>query len=348
MFYKSELRRDLVSGDWIVIVPKRSKKPKQFLNEKKRIKIPKAGCPFEDPQTSGHKDPMLIIDKSGKAFSGEELKEKMRSGKMDWALQVIPNKFPAFIHEQGRAEKNVRGPYEIIEGVGHHELVITRDHEKNFPKLSEEAAFQVFQSFQLRYRKLASEKCSAYVSIFHNWGPKAGASIYHPHYQIIGIPVVPPDVEHSLRGSSRYYKKHRKCVHCVMLEWEKKDKKRIVCENDGAMVFAPFVSREPFEMRVFPKKHSPYFEEADHKEIKAVAAALKESLRLMGKNLKDPDYNFFVHTAPIAGKNKYPHYHWHIEVQPKISISAGFELSTGIEITVVDPDEAAKILKGEK
>ncbi len=331
----SELRQDIVSGDWIVIAPKRAKKPKQFIGKEKRIRAPIKNCPFENPQESGHGEPILI-------YKRQEIRDKRQA---EWLVQIVPNKYPAF------SQKNIcprvihQGPYSTIEGVGHHDLVITRDHHKNFPHLSESDANLIFKSFQDRYRMLIGDSCSAYVSIFHNWGPKAGASIYHPHYQMISIPVIPPDVGHSLAGSSRYFKKFKKCVHCTMIKWEKKNKRRIIYENKGAIAFTPFVSREPFELRVFPKKHLPYFEDTSVQDLKWVVEALQKALMKMEKNLKDPDYNFFIHTAPILNKKKYSNYHWHIEIQPKISISAGFELGTGIEITVVDPDEAAKILK---
>src|SRR3989344_5498444 len=128
-------------------------------------------------------------------------------------------------------------------GIGCQDLVVTREHDKNFPKLSSQNAFLVLQAFQERYRMLALDSCIKYVSIFHNWGFKAGASVYHPHYQIIGLPIIPPDVWHSLRGSLSYQKKHRVCVHCAVLSWEKKEKKRVVYENKGVLVVAPFVSR---------------------------------------------------------------------------------------------------------
>ena len=124
-----------------------------------------------------------------------------------------------------------------------------------------------------------------------------------------------------------------------------KKKKRIIYENKGAIVFAPFVSREPFELRIFPKKHSPYFENTLDIDLSYIADALQFALKRIEKKLDDADYNFFIHTAPLKNKKRYSHYHWHIEVLPKLNISAGFELSTGIEINVVDPDFAANILK---
>ncbi len=171
-----------------------------------------------------------------------------------------------------------------------------------------------------------------------------GASVYHPHYQIIGIPVIPPDISHSLHGSAEYFKKHKKCIHCFMLEVEKNHKKRIIAENKGAIAFVPFASRQSFEVRIFPKEHLPYFEETKEKQMREVVEVLQEVLGKLKTKLKDPDYNFFIHTAPVKDRGRYGHYHWHIEILPKISIWAGFELGTGIDITVVDPDEAASLL----
>jgi len=326
----SQLRQDLVSGDWIVIAPGRAKKHLQHLKENKRKKTPIKECPFENLKKSGQKEPILTYS---------------RPGNGDWEAVIVENKYPAFIHKNVCGEIFKTGPYSVIEGIGHQDLIITRDHHKNFAHLDNESANLVFQAFRDRYLMLYDDSCIAYISIFHNWGPKAGASVYHPHYQLIAIPVVPPDIGHSLDGSARYFHKNKKCVHCTMIGWEKKKKERIVYENQGAIAFTPFVSREPFELRIFPKKHLPYFENTMDEDLEWVVDALQKSLLKIEKRLNDPDYNFFIHTAPIKDKNKYNHYHWHVEIQPKISISAGFELGTGIEITVVDPEEAARILK---
>lgn len=322
----SQLRQDPVSGDWIIIAPGRAKR--YTTKKQKRLKAPIKTCPFENPQTSGNGEPVLLY-----------------KGKKDWVLQIIPNKNPALISGDVCPKIFKHGPYSIIEGVGRHDVVITRDHNKNFQNLSSQEANLVFKAFKERYKILTEDNCEAYISIFHNWGPKAGASVYHPHYQIISIPVIPPDIQHSLSGSLAYFKKNKKCVHCEMIKWEKKIKRRIIFENKGAIVFAPFVSREPFELRIFPKKHLPYFEETSEGDLKFVVEALQKALVKINKKLGDPDYNFFIHTAPTLNKENYKHYHWHLEIQPKISISAGFELGTGIEITVADPDEAAKILR---
>jgi len=332
----SELRQDLVSGDWIVVAPKRGLRPHRLQQKKKRIKAPKSGCPFED---FGNDPESFLL--SYTAVSGKNAKKKVKA---DPDVFVVKNKFPAFFHKDTCAELSKKGPYAVMEARGYQELVVTKSHDKNFSALDTETAFLVFRAFADRYRTLSSDKCLSYISIFQNWGESVGASVYHPHYQIIGIPVIPPDISHSLRGSGEYFKKHKKCIHCFMLETEKNHKKRIIAENRGAIAFAPFASRQSFEVRIFPKHHSPYFEKANEKDMRDVASILQNVLRKLKIKLKDPDYNFFIHTAPVQNKKAYGHYHWHIEILPKISIWAGFELGTGIDITVVDPDEAASLL----
>ena len=325
---KSELRQDLVSGDWIVVAPERANRPDQFAHRKiKRVVAPKNSCPFENPQKTGHEKPVLIY------------------GNSEWRLQVIANKYPTFRHRNQCAPIFKSGPFSVAETIGHHDVVITRDHKKNFSDLSRRDAEQVFESFWDRYLMLHEDQCVAYVAIFQNWGPTAGASVYHPHYQIIGLPIVPPDITHSLDGSLNFFHLRKKCVHCLTLQWELRYKKRIIYENAGAVAYAPFVSKTPFEIRIFPKRHLSYFENTLDHDMNYIVAALQRALQCYKENLGDPDYNFFIHTAPIKNKEKYPMYHWHIEVIPKITISAGFELGTGMDINVIDPDQAARILR---
>lgn len=325
---ESELRQDPVSGDWIIFSPGRAKRPHDFMEKlPKRKRSPVKGCPFENPDGSGHKAILTYPNHR------------------QWAVKVVENKYPVVTHQEKCGVFTKKGPHGLVPGAGHHDLVISRDHDKNFAHLSAQNANLVFQAFRDRYLTLVDHPCIAYISILHNWGPTAGASIYHPHYQMLSIPVVPPDVSHSLAGSARYYKEHKKCVHCVMIDWDIKEKKRIVFQNDGALAVAPFVSRSPFEIRVFPKKHLSYFENTHDEDIAAVVEATQFALKKLEKNVGDPDYNFFIHTAPIQDKEKYGHYHWHLEILPRLSIRASFELGTGLDINSVDPQDAARILR---
>ena len=327
-----EIRREIVSGDWIIIAPERAKRPHGFLKKKKaRIRAPKNDCPFENLETTNNWPPIAQAPKMG-----------------DWNAVVIPNKFPALPHRDVCATRLSQGPYEALTAVGSHELLVTRDHNKNLAELTLEEGVQVFELLQDRYRALAKDPCLVYTSSFFNWGPQSGASVYHPHYQILTLPIIPPHVRHSFEGSAKYFKAHKRCPHCAMLAYEKKERKRVIDENECAIAVAPYASREPFEVRIYPKHHHPAFEHTPHKDIKDMVAMLQKSMQGVKKYLNDPDLNFFIHSAPIKDQNNYTHYHWHIEIIPNIAINAGFEFSTHIQINMIDPDVAARVLRGGK
>ena len=158
--------------------------------------------------------------------------------------------------------------------------------------------------------------------------------------------MIPPDIGRSLAGSAAYYRRHRRCVHCAMIAFERRDGRRIVYENGDYIVFCPFVSRSAFEIRIFPKRHQPEFEAIGDREILAAADALRTALAKLERGLKDPAYNFFIHTAPTADGKRMPHYHWHIEIVPKTAVWAGFEIGTGIQISTTSPEVAGRYLRG--
>jgi len=335
---KPQLRYKITSDEWVVIAPARSstKKPNEFKHRKEpRVVSPKSSCPFEEPQKKGNKDPYFWYPKN-KPLSG-------------WFLQVLENKYPALEHDKKhrgilRGKKVIDS---VMDGVGYHDLLITRLHTKNFPRLSPKEAAAVFEAFAERYMQIDRDVCIKYISIFHNWGADAGASVYHPHYQIISLPFVPKDVGASLHASKRFWQKNKTCLHCAIIKQEKKDKSRIVYEDKNIIAFVPFASKEPFGVNIFPKKHEAYFEKSSVVMRGAVANGLQHVLKLIKKRLGDPDYNFFIHTAPAYQKRSHSHYHWHVEIVPKSNISAGFELGTGVEINPVLPEQAATILRGK-
>ncbi len=327
----SELRQDLISGDWIIMAPERLRRPHDFISKRRTRKpSPKKGCPFEGSAF-----------KKDKSWSPVLAFPSLRN----WRVVVTPNKYPALTHRETCAKVFKRGPYSSREGVGWHDVVVTRDHNKNFADLSEGEALEVLRVMQARYKMMAKDKCVLYTSTFFNWGVSAGASIYHPHYQIISLPIIPPDVQHSISGTENYFRKNKKCAHCEMTKYELKEGERVIAENSRALAFAPFFSRQPFEIRVVPKKHFPYFEESRVEDLRGIVAVLQKVIKKIAKHLGDPDFNFFIHTAPFRRQGRYDHYHWHIEILPKITVPAGFELSTGVEINVIDPNSAAAILR---
>lgn len=335
----SELRQDIVTGDWVVVATGRARRPNEFAANKVKNKVlPKSKCPFERVLDEA----VFVYDKKGESF---RLTAKNRAYLEDrWWLEVVPNKYPAFGRGVCSVERKV-GPYHWQDGVGFHDVVVTRDHERSIGRMKNEEVAAILKAYRERYLAIKDEDCIEYVSIFHNHGREAGASIAHPHSQIIAIPVIPPDIGRSLRGSSEYFHKNRKCPHCVILDFELKDKKRIIFANRDFIAFCPFVSRQAFEIRVFPLYHSPRFEKITDDGINSAAEVLRVTLAKLMRGLNNPSYNFFIHTAPTTGGEAMDHYHWHIEILPKTAVWAGFEIGTGIEISTIAPETASRFLK---
>lgn len=331
----SELRFDLVGKDWVVIATGRARRPETFKKETRiETGVSKKDCPFCN--ISNQERPVLAFYKGKKLDLEKKIPEK-------WTTVVFPNKYPAF-SINGSLRERAEGPHQLMDALGFHEVLVTRDHKKQMAQFSLKEIKEVIDAYQERYLDLMNEKFVNYVSVFHNHGAEAGATIVHPHSQIIAIPVVDPDVHRSLVNSQQYFKIHKKCVHCAMSEWDIEDRRRVVFENKQFLVLCPFASRVSFEIAITPKEHLAYFERINEEQKKYLAEAFQAALSKLYKALGDPAYNFYLHTSPCDGKN-YDFYHWHWVILPKTSTWAGFELCTGIEISTIEPEKAAEYLR---
>jgi UDPglucose--hexose-1-phosphate uridylyltransferase len=325
---ESELRQDIVTGDWVVIATGRAKRPDAFI-QGERIPADDAVDPFEDPEASGQGKDVLSY----------------RSSDGDWSLRVFPNKYPAF--SRGKPVRELsEGPYFAMSGVGYHEVIVTRDAHRSLAQLDTWQVAEVIDAYRERYLELMNKKSVNYIQILHNHGKEAGASLSHPHSQLMAIPVISPYVELELNGAERFFKTNKEKVYSVIAEYESEQKKRIILENEHFVVFCPFASRGAFEMMILGKRPNPYFERITEAEIFALAEALQKSLQALYHGLNDPAYNFYVHSAPCDGR-EYPHYQWHIEILPRMATWGGLELSTGIEVSTIEPEVAASYLRSK-
>jgi len=325
---ESELRQDIVTGDWVVLATGRAKRPDAFVQTDRAVGVD-AVDPFENPDESGQEKDVLIY--------------RLENG--DWSLRVFPNKYPAF--SRGKAVREIsEGPYFSMNGVGYHEVIVTRDAHKSLAQLETWQVAEVIDAYQERYLALMNKKSVNYIQVLHNHGKEAGASLSHPHSQLMAIPVISPYVELELSGSEQYFKSNKKRVFEIIVEYERAHKKRVIFENEDFVAFCPFASRAAFEIWIVGKRNNPYFERITDTEKFAAAEALQKSLQALYKGLDNPAYNFYIHSAPCNGQ-EYPHYQWHIEIIPHTSVWGGLELATGIEASTIDPEEAAQYLRSK-
>lgn len=334
----SELRYDLISGNWVVVATGRARRPETFKEEQRETGgISSEECPFCQLETQ--KEPVLLM-KNGKQLSLDKIPD-------DWTLASIPNLYPAVTPQQELNKTQKGDLYEKMDAAGYHEVIITRDHRKQLGQFSYDKVREVIEAYHNRFLDLYQEDFVNYVFIFHNHGAEAGASIAHPHSQVITTPLVDNDLKGALKKAKSYYEENGECAYCKANEWELEQQQRIVYENDKFLVVCPFASVSAFQTIVSPKEHLSNFEEITEQEKDKLADAMQQALGKIYKGLEDPPYNFYLHTAPCDG-DSYDYYHWHFTILPKTSIWAGFELGTGMEISTIEPETAAEYLRNQE
>lgn len=335
----AELRKDPITGRWVIIATERSKRPGSYHVEKDPSYTKAEKCPF----CEGHENmtPPEVYAMRG-AYS--------KPNAPTWKVRVVPNKYPA-LDMDVRFESLSEDFFMTMKGYGAHEVVIeTPHHKKEANEQSVEEIKNWIQALQDRTKFLYTEKKFNYVLIFKNKGRAAGASLSHPHHQLIATPVTPKRVKEELVGASEYFKSTQRCVFCDIIKEEIAAKTRIVCENDDFVAFCPHASRFPFETWILPKEHCIDFYD-EKVESDTLAAIMKETLKRLSKAIGEPEYNYVVHAAP----NRIPRegywttidrdYHWHIEMFPRLIKTAGFEWGTGFYINPTPPEQAAKFMR---
>jgi len=330
----SELRRDPIGGRWVIVNTDNPLKPDGYDRE-----VPKSSkslsCPFcygNEAQT-----PPEII--SLRDFNTQP-------NTPGWQVRVIPNKFPA-LQIEGELDRRGLGIYDLSNGVGAHELIVeTPYHDKDFLDLTVQELSNVVNFYCQRSLDLERDRRFKYILIFKNYGVSAGASLAHPHTQIIALPMVPKSVKEELKGAQNYFEYRGRCIFCDMIRQEFQEQERIILENKNFMAFCPFVSRFPFEIWIIPKKHAKCFCQMLSGEIPEFAEILRNVIAKIKKIFGQISYNFIIHTSPSnSDGGTVESYHWHLEFLPKLTRVAGFEWGTGFYIVLTPPEIAAKFVR---
>jgi UDPglucose--hexose-1-phosphate uridylyltransferase len=265
--------------------------------------------------------------------------------KRDWQVRVVPNKFAALEPAAGSVEIRGSGLFQAMDGLGHHEVVIeTPVHSRSLADMEPGEVEVVLRAFQRREAALRADPQIKLVLVFKNQGERAGTSLAHPHSQIIATPLVPPDVQQQLAVARAYRDVHDRCLYCDLRGAEQIARERVVFQGRHFLIIQPFASRMPFETWVLPLRHRAKLIDLEEVEIKELALLLRNILRALSVELAFPAWNCVLHAAPV-GEELEECYLWHIQVLPRVAIPAGFELGTGISITMALPEETAKILR---
>jgi UDPglucose--hexose-1-phosphate uridylyltransferase len=327
-----ELRRDPIVGRWVIIATERARRPSELCREPQPL--PGGLCPF----CPGHEDKTpREVYAAGRPRHGH-------ANGSGWSVRVVPNRFPA-LKIEGELDRQAEGIYDRMNGIGAHEVIIeTADHGRGTEALSPGELADVLLAFKARVLDLRNDLRFRYIVLFKNHGAAAGATLEHAHSQLIALPVVPRQAMEEIEGARRHFELKERCIFCDIVGQERKDRSRLVYENDDFVVLAPWAPRSPFETWIVPRRHESNFEAEPRERLASCGQALGTALRRLAAALGNPAYNFMIHSNPLRDAPS-ASYHWHIEVMPALTQVAGFEWGSGFHINPVPPEEAAEFLR---
>jgi UDPglucose--hexose-1-phosphate uridylyltransferase len=333
-----ELRKDPVLKRWVIIATERASRPNDF--KKKREDFPAnqdlSKCPFCPGNEFMTPPEVLAYRKPGTLANGP-----------GWWIRVINNKFPA-LNPEGSLDKKGIGIYDMMNGVGYHEVLIeTDDHFATPLSMSSSQFEEIIWGYRDRIIELSKDVRIKYVIIFKNHGKGAGASLFHPHSQIIATPIIPAVIKNEIDNAKEYFELRDRCLFCDIVTQELGHQDRIVFENNSFIAFCPFASAFPFETWIIPKRHFHRFEDIDKNHVVDLAQTMKSVFSKLYLLLDNPPFNMMLHTSPPNSNSK-EYYHWHIEIIPRLTEVAGFEWGTGTYINPMLPERAAIELRKQE
>ncbi|NJP06521.1 MAG: galactose-1-phosphate uridylyltransferase [Chloroflexaceae bacterium] len=327
----SELRQNIATKEWVIIASERARRPNSYAEPGDRIlseELPEydAGCPF----CPGNEEHDLEVE------SIPELS--------NWQTRVVRNKYPALMHE-GMPDRFSNGVRRRIHGVGYHEVVVLHPkHNMTIALMRPWEVSMAFATMQRRARVMANDPRIEQIVIFKNHGQRAGASLLHPHCQIIALPVVPSNIRSRLEEARRYFDDNGHCIFRAILEDELDSGERIVAMNEHFVAFVLYASASPFHMWIIPRQHRASFQDASDEEIASLGEIMQNVLNRVYVGLRDPDYNFMIRSAPIRDSRSIS-FHWYISLVLRLSRVAGFELGSGMYINPTVPEVCAAFLR---
>lgn len=338
----SEFRWDPLKATWVITANHRAREPRDFFLDRQQIQT--SACPFCPGHEGKTPSEVFALRQTGSPANGP-----------GWQVRVVPNKFP-LLRIEGELGRRAEGLYETMQGIGAHEVVIeTPDHERAMADFSIAEITQVLQAYRARLLDLRRDPRFRYLQVFKNHGFEAGAPLPHAHSQIMAVPITPPTIKMELNICRDYFRSNDRCLICDLNAQELADGRRVIYDDGRFLVVAPYASCFPFELRLFPQRHGHDFALQDDVELEACATALRNVLRRLRNLLRDPPFNFILHTAPPPQpRPEHPEYwaslpfdyHWHIELVPRLSRIAGFEWGSGFFINLMPPEDAARFLRG--
>ncbi len=326
-----ELRRDPITGRFVILSPERALRPSEFLRQPPPHRD--GLCPFDPGNEANTPPEILAYRAAGLPANGP-----------GWSVRVFPNRFPA-LRVEGSLQSEGDGIFDRLTGNGAHEVIVDSSaHDRSLAQLEPAQIASVLAAFRDRILDLGRDQRLRSVVIFKNHGAEAGSTLEHSHCQLIALPLIPATLAEELEGSLAHHQQKDRCIYCDILRQERKDGVRVVGENGESLALAPWASRAAFETWILPKGHASAFEDSSTEQLQSTAELLGTTLRRINAALDFPAYNLVLHSGPLNQRGL-PHYHWHFEILPTTTRIGGFEWGSGLSINPTPPEEAAEFLR---
>ncbi len=327
----SELRHDPTADRWVIIAPERNRRPRDGRPQSERI---------ENPPSF---DPTCPFCPSNESMLPSIIAERTSIERPGWRTRVVANKFPAFSQDAACCEHEPF--YKMSAGRGYHEVIVeTPSHDKDLTTMSKEEVRDVLATYRSRYEALMAEKAIQWTIVFRNHGSVAGASLRHPHSQVIALETVPPLIQARQTAMLHYSEAKGRCLLCDIVSHERADGRRVVNENESILTVIPFAPIAPCEMWLLPKQHQADFRAIESAAMELLVLALQDALMRLKAAFGDLPYNYVIDTAS-KDCSESRGLHWRLRIVPQSTVPGGFELASGLPINPSLPEQDAAILR---
>jgi len=329
----SEYRHNLLTNQWVILAAERGSRPSDFAPATTQ-NLPDFddNCPF-CPGNELQTPPEMFALRQNSSLPDHP----------GWSVRVVPNKYPALTSTSEKADypenPNVRP------GAGLHEVIIeSPSHRRHFAYHDPDHAIELLRTLRSRCRLHRTAQSAALICIFQNHGTSSGASLTHPHFQLIGPTIVPPHLLTLLQYHQQYRRRHHQSLFDLTLQQELQAGDRVILANDHLVAFCPFASMTPFEVHIIPRLAQPHFDDADDDTLGGMAQMMQTVLQRLDQGLGNPDYNMAFHPAPLSPSEDAA-FRWFLQICPRTNPPGGFELATQMYINTVAPERAAEFYR---
>ncbi|MCL4436731.1 MAG: galactose-1-phosphate uridylyltransferase [Thaumarchaeota archaeon] len=328
----SEFRQEITTGEWTIIAAGRARRPTDFKStDSSTLPSFEKTCPFCPGQEYMTPPDVLRYPEEG--------------GGAGWSMRGFVNKFPILSPEPPFEPTIIDGHFLKRGGAGVHEVLVETPRHNGFvPSRSVEEILLMLKAYRQRYLARREKWLGGVMIIFKNEGASAGASIIHPHSQLLVTSLIPPMIEAKLRIAKQYFEDSSRCLYREIEQWENESKSRLVLRTEQFTVFNPYASRTPFETCIVPRSDTASFADMSQNEMEELARVLLDVMGRFYRIFRTPDFNWIIYTTPYGEENR-KDFIWHLQIQPRLTVLGGFEMAGGMFVNVVRPEDAAAVLR---